>query len=597
MLLYLCTAPNFNSISMSRALQSKDNNTTDRVPFTPEHSSSVYYRHHINNLNRKLPVYNFQSERAIDNQDVQTLMNSTYAVEFDFSKIGILQPKLKLSQPGDEYEQEADRVAEQVMRNSLSDSTLPKTTPKEEGVDRQCFDCDMEEEEDEDEEMEISRKPSATSDLQISNRVTNEIKDVVSRGGSPLDANTKAFMESRFGFDFSNVKIHTDETAARSSNLVNALAYTIGNAIVFAQGQYQPNTSIGRSLLAHELTHVIQQRSRKSGDVSSLQRSSKEGETESRQREVSLSKKVQSWTKGATIIADDDIATRRYLGIPRNEPAADTLVRRPNGDFDIADSKGSAPRTFVTQAENTYKYLQKKHPKVRVRFWMGVKNTANLNNLGNSGYSAPNGILLDPSNGRPVRIAGHAVTVTGGQKVPPQTPPQTPSARGGPGAPQGPKAQTTVVGPTTGPSPSWMTRGVQIAGVAGTAVAVIGSLRLGLEFSDSRKLTASLRSGIYFEKFWNEIKKHPNGTRILNREQPVSGLLGMTVLKSVPVSGTIVHNESFNGIVWDDGVIYQSTFDNRDGFGIILTEPGGRPVLINKKGVDGGKKYGPLEEA
>jgi hypothetical protein len=66
-------------------------------------------------------------------------------------------------------------------------------------------------------------------------------------------------MESRFGYDFGRVRIHTDERAARSANSVNALAYTIGYDIVFGEGQYQPNTLDGIRLLAHELAHVAQQ--------------------------------------------------------------------------------------------------------------------------------------------------------------------------------------------------------------------------------------------------------------------------------------------------------------------------------------------------
>ena len=72
---------------------------------------------------------------------------------------------------------------------------------------------------------------------------------------------TNRFMESRFGCDFSPVRIHADESAARSANSVNALAYTVGNDIVFGQGQLQPDSFQGRKLLAHELTHVLQQTS------------------------------------------------------------------------------------------------------------------------------------------------------------------------------------------------------------------------------------------------------------------------------------------------------------------------------------------------
>jgi hypothetical protein len=66
-------------------------------------------------------------------------------------------------------------------------------------------------------------------------------------------------MESRFGYEFTNIKVHTDEKAARSSESINALAYTIGNDIVFREGQFQPNTPAGKRLIAHELTHVLQQ--------------------------------------------------------------------------------------------------------------------------------------------------------------------------------------------------------------------------------------------------------------------------------------------------------------------------------------------------
>jgi hypothetical protein len=74
----------------------------------------------------------------------------------------------------------------------------------------------------------------------------------------PLDEDARSFMEPRFGHDFSQVRIHHDETAARTSQAVNALAYTVGDHIVFGAGQYAPGTPAGRRMLAHELCHVIQ---------------------------------------------------------------------------------------------------------------------------------------------------------------------------------------------------------------------------------------------------------------------------------------------------------------------------------------------------
>jgi hypothetical protein len=77
--------------------------------------------------------------------------------------------------------------------------------------------------------------------------------------GSPLDESTRRFMESRFGFDFSRVRVHADQEAAASARSVNALAYTVDGDLVFGAGQYSPGTLIGTKLLAHELAHTIQQ--------------------------------------------------------------------------------------------------------------------------------------------------------------------------------------------------------------------------------------------------------------------------------------------------------------------------------------------------
>lgn len=78
--------------------------------------------------------------------------------------------------------------------------------------------------------------------------------------GRPLEPATRAFFEARFGFDLARVRVHTDGRAADSARAVNAHAYTVGRQIVFADGRYQPGTADGRRLLAHELTHVAQQR-------------------------------------------------------------------------------------------------------------------------------------------------------------------------------------------------------------------------------------------------------------------------------------------------------------------------------------------------
>jgi len=85
------------------------------------------------------------------------------------------------------------------------------------------------------------------------------VNSVLARPGQPLDATTRGFFSARFGHDFANVRIHADSEAAESACSVNALAYTVGPDVVFGAGQYAPGSRTGQQLIAHELTHVIQQ--------------------------------------------------------------------------------------------------------------------------------------------------------------------------------------------------------------------------------------------------------------------------------------------------------------------------------------------------
>jgi hypothetical protein len=85
------------------------------------------------------------------------------------------------------------------------------------------------------------------------------VHQVLSSPGRPLEAETRALMETRFGYDFSGVRVHADSEAAESARAVNALAYTVGNDLVFSANRYAPHLPGGQRLLAHELTHVMQQ--------------------------------------------------------------------------------------------------------------------------------------------------------------------------------------------------------------------------------------------------------------------------------------------------------------------------------------------------
>ena len=117
------------------------------------------------------------------------------------------------------------------------------------GLTSNCEECDK---------KKLQRK-LAHSEAQTSTAPAI-VNSVLSSPGQPLGAETRAFMESSLGHDFSQVRIHVDQKAAESARAVNALAYTVGSDVVFRESQYSPHTAEGRRLLAHELTHVVQQR-------------------------------------------------------------------------------------------------------------------------------------------------------------------------------------------------------------------------------------------------------------------------------------------------------------------------------------------------
>lgn len=109
------------------------------------------------------------------------------------------------------------------------------------------------------EEIPVQRKAESGLDSLLAN-ATSDVESVInSSSGRPLDPKTRNTMESRIGFDFGKVRIHTDARAAASAKALGARAYTVGNNIVFASGRFAPQTTAGRRLLAHELTHVVQQ--------------------------------------------------------------------------------------------------------------------------------------------------------------------------------------------------------------------------------------------------------------------------------------------------------------------------------------------------
>jgi hypothetical protein len=158
-----------------------------------------------------------------------------------------VQRKLQVNTAGDAYEQEADRTAEQVLR--MSEPQPQRTCAPYGYLGYQTAQATHE-------DLQTKR---VESDHTGEVAVPPIVHEVIHSSGQPLDSTTRDFMEPRFGRDFGGVRLHTGAKAAQSARAVDALAYTVGQAVVFGSDQYKPNTQTGRRLLAHELTHTLQQ--------------------------------------------------------------------------------------------------------------------------------------------------------------------------------------------------------------------------------------------------------------------------------------------------------------------------------------------------
>ena len=161
--------------------------------------------------------------------------------------ISPVSPKLKVGSPSDPLEAEADQMADRVMRMPMANT---KTGRSGERVQRKCSTCEQEKLQ----RAEVTNVSPQTVEPSFQTKL-----DASKPTGRSMDENTQAFMGERFGANFENISIHTDGNAAALSNQIQAKAFTTGNHIYFNRGEYQPETSAGKRLLAHELTHTIQQ--------------------------------------------------------------------------------------------------------------------------------------------------------------------------------------------------------------------------------------------------------------------------------------------------------------------------------------------------
>jgi len=168
-----------------------------------------------------------------------------------------LQPKLAVGRADDDLEREADRVADRVMRapDPGAQAAEPRAAPASARLQRACAACEAE-----DAEAGEGLLQREADGAEAGGRAAPPIvHETLGSAGEPLDPVARAFMEPRFGRDFSGVRVHTDARASASARAVDALAYTVGEHVVFGAGRYAPATPEGQRLLAHELAHTVQQ--------------------------------------------------------------------------------------------------------------------------------------------------------------------------------------------------------------------------------------------------------------------------------------------------------------------------------------------------
>ena len=254
-------------------------------------SFDYFYSNPSNTTQKKSDEPFFKKEGSVDHNRATTadFKNIHRSANKPFFSPPTIQPKLKIGSPNDQYEKEADAVADQVVGHSSHGNSpvavqrkcaaceeeeklqrKPAFESDEEGPDTvqtklskapslqfKCEECEQEEEKEQEETVPIQQKSDnhrTSIDTNIESQLSN------SRGsGKPLPNNTRLSMEQTMGQDFSSVRVHTDSPAVQMNQQLSAQAFTHGSDIYFNQGKYDPDSSSGQHLLAHELVHTVQQ--------------------------------------------------------------------------------------------------------------------------------------------------------------------------------------------------------------------------------------------------------------------------------------------------------------------------------------------------
>lgn len=309
-------------------------------------------------------------QRAVGNRSITSLLRSQ-----------IIQPKLSVSHPEDESEREADRVAEQVMR--MTEPPGQQDEEKEGLIQRKfglpvqrkctgyssggeaCSTCA------EEEKLQRAIAPGPVESIVQAkhDRSQGEIAPTVPAdfgaalgGGRPLPAVIRSFFEPRFGADFSGVRVHTHNEAAQVARSLNAKAFTLGRDLVFGAGQYSPETTSGKQLLAHELTHVLQQeggrraRNEQALSLASLaQNSSVQTSGEGVIRRAPISGQERAADEGSDVTAESEVEDEEMEPEAESSDECETISEESEEETATGSDLGEVSATFAAGKENKSK--------------------------------------------------------------------------------------------------------------------------------------------------------------------------------------------------------------------------------------------------
>ena len=196
-----------------------------------------------------MKTHSESSHHSLVNRENQSFFTAKTENETPFFSPVTIQPKLKIGSPDDQYEQQADRIADSVVQSSVPDIQQQPAEEEEEMLQMKCKEC-------EEEELQM-KSETGQSGGYASSEMSGQVKNPGS--GTSLPGNVNQEMSEKIGADFSDVNIHTGSKAAELSESIGARAFTHKKDIFFNSGEYNPASVEGKHLLAHELTHVVQQ--------------------------------------------------------------------------------------------------------------------------------------------------------------------------------------------------------------------------------------------------------------------------------------------------------------------------------------------------